>query len=83
MKYLLLVAGLVAAAVIATLARYESLDPCDWLAHDMARALDAPSLLAEAKIRADFLLRGITEPQTTDCLTAWWDLKADGVPSER
>lgn len=78
MKYLVLVAAAVVAAVIATLVRYESLHPCDWLEQDVAARLGVPPLVAEAKLRAEFLVSGVTEPAAGDCLTAWWDFKANG-----
>lgn len=78
MKILVVVFGLAAAAAVATYARYESLHPCAWLEQDMARALGLPLLMAQARIRASFLFRGIAEPSDYDCLTDWWRLKAEG-----
>ncbi len=83
MRYLEIVVALVVAAAIATFARYESFDPCEWLEHDMARAIGMPPVLAQARIRATFMFRGIVEPDTTDCLEAWWHLKAEGLPEEK
>jgi len=77
-RYLVLVAGVTVAAVIATLVRYESLHPCDWLQRDVATRLGVPPLVAEAKVRAEFLVSGVAEPSAGDCLTAWWDFKANG-----
>ncbi len=68
------------AAAIATFARYESFDPCDWLEQDMTRSLGTPPVVAQTRIRATFLFRGIVEPDTYDCLDAWWRLKAEGLP---
>ncbi len=82
MRYLGIAAALVVAAAIATLARYESFDPCDWLEQDMARSLGMPTLVAQTRIRATFMFRGIVEPDTYDCLDAWWRLKAEGLPKE-
>ncbi len=82
MRYLGIAAALVVAAAIATFARYESFDPCDWLEHDMARSIGMPPVVAQARIRATFVLRGIVEPDTYDCLDAWWRLKAEGLPEE-
>ncbi len=82
MRYLGIAAALVVAAAIATLARYESLDPCDWLEQDMARSLGVPPFMAQARIRATFMFRGIVEPDTYECLDAWWHLKAEGLPEE-
>lgn len=77
MKYLVLAVGAVIAAVIATFVRYQSLYPCDWLKHDTAARLGVPPLVAEAKVRADFLVKGVTDPTAGQCLTAWWDFKAN------
>jgi len=81
-KYLVLVAAAAAAAVIATLVRYGSLQPCDWLKQDVAARLDVPPLIAEAKVRAEFLVSGVAEPSAADCLTSWWDFKAYGKVAE-
>ena len=82
MKYLGLAGALLIAAVIATFARYESFHPCDWLEHDTGRALGVPALMAEARIRASFMFRGIAEPTAYDCLEDWWRLKAQGKMPE-
>ena len=82
MRYLGIAAALVVAAAIATFARYESFDPCDWLEQDMARSLGMPMVVAQARIRATFMFSGIVEPDTYDCLGAWWHLKAEGLPEE-
>lgn len=83
MRYLGIAVALVVVAAIATLARYESFDPCDWLEQDMARSLGMPTVVAQARIRATFMFRGIVEPDTSDCLTAWWHLKAEGLPEKK
>ncbi len=80
MRYLGIVVVLGLAAVIATFVRYESLDPCEWLEQDMTRALGMPPIVAQARIRAGFLLRGIIEPTSRECLNDWWRLKAEGLP---
>ncbi len=82
MRYLGIVVVLGLAAVIATFARYESLDPCEWLEQDMIRALGMPPIVAQARIRAGFLIRGIVEPTSRECLDDWWQLKAEGLPEE-
>jgi len=79
-KYLVIVAGLLVAAVAATFVRYESLDPCVWLVHDAARQSGLPALAEETRLRAAFLVRGIAEPGPYDCLTAWWRLRS-GSPA--
>ena len=80
MRYLGIVVVLGLAAVIATFVRYESLDPCEWLEQDMTRALGMPPIVAQARIRAEFLFRGIVEPTSRECLDDWWRLKAEGLP---
>ncbi len=82
MKYLGIVVVLGVAAVIATFARYESFDPCAWLEQDMTRALGMPRVVAQARIRAGFLFRGIVEPTSLECAEDWWRLKAEGLPEE-
>jgi len=76
MKMLVLVLVLAGAAAGATMVRYGSLHPCAWLDHDTAEATGLPRLVAQAQVRAQFLLEGITDPTPGECLTAWWDLKA-------
>jgi hypothetical protein len=82
MKYLGIAVALGLAAVIATFARYESFDPCDWLEQDMTQALGMPAVVAQARIRASFMFRGIIEPTAQECLEDWWRLKAEGLPEE-
>ena len=82
MRYLGIVAVLGLAAVIATFVRYQSFDPCEWLEQDMTRALGMPPIVAQARIRAGFMFRGIVEPTAGECLDDWWRLKAEGLPDE-
>ncbi len=77
MKYALIAIALFGAASAATYVRYESLDPCDWMVHDLARKSNLPRFIIEAKVRADFMLEGITDPSPYECLSAWWKLRAD------
>ncbi len=79
MKYLLFSVGLAVAASVATYVRYESFDPCIWLVRDAASKSGLPVLAEEARIRATFLVRGIAEPGSYDCLEAWWRLRSDGT----
>jgi hypothetical protein len=37
-----------------------------------------PRVVAQARIRAGFMLRGIVEPTSRECLEDWWRLKAEG-----
>ena len=79
MRVLVILLCLAGAAAAATMVRYGSLQPCDWLDQDAAKETGLPRVVAQAQIRAAFLLEGIADPTPGDCLTAWWDLKADGA----
>jgi hypothetical protein len=35
--------------------------------------------MVEAKIRAQFLLDGVTNPTTYQCLSAWWKVRAESA----
>ncbi len=83
MKVLVLILGLAGAAAVATVVRYGSLDPCAWLDHDTAELTGLPRLVAQAQVRAAFLLDGITDPTPGECLTAWWDLKANDAKAAK
>ena len=80
MKFVLIVIGLAVAATIATYARYQSLYPCDWMERDLVRQTELPSLVVRARIRAAFLIDGITDPGPYDCIMAWWEFRAEGLP---
>ncbi len=82
MKFVLIVIGLAVAATIATYARYESLNPCDWMERDMARQTGLPPLVVRVRISGAFLLDGITEPGPSDCLVGWWEFRSEGLPGE-
>ncbi len=75
MKYSLLALVIIVAAGAATLSRYGSLDPCVWMETDLAEQ----SIVVQAKVRAKLLLEGIGEPGAYDCLTTWWEIRADEV----
>ena len=82
MKNVLIVAVLlIAAAGAATYGRYESFHPCDWMEQDLADSSGLPRLAMRAQIRAEFLLRGITNPGPADCVLAWWDFRANQEPA--
>ena len=74
---------LLIAAVVATYARYQSLDPCDWMMRDLTESSSLPDIVVEARVRSAFLLDGITEPMSTDCLTGWWQLRSEMLPQGR
>jgi len=65
------------AASVATYFRYHSFDPCNWMAQDIARHTGVSVILTETKVKADFLMRGITQPDPTECVLAWWKERAD------
>jgi hypothetical protein len=79
MRYALLLIGLAAAAAVATYARYESLDPCDWMEQDLAQQSSLPLIVVRARIRAEFLIEGITDPTPYDCVSEWWKIRAEGL----
>lgn len=70
------VAGI--AATIATYSRYESFDPCVWMEQDMAHQSRLPRVVMQGRIRADFLIQGVSNPDRYQCLTAWWKFRANG-----
>ena len=75
--------GLLVAAAMATLARYGSLDPCDWMEQDLIERNDLlPPVMVKARIRIGFLLDGITDPGPDDCLVKWWEWRGEGLPEE-
>ena len=76
--YLGVVIVLAAAAVGATYLRYESLSPCDWLEQDMARESGLPPIVSRGQITGAFLLEGITDPTSYQCLLEWWEFRLDG-----
>ena len=81
-RFAVIVAGLLVAAAVATYARYESLDPCDWLQRDLMVESGLPQVAVELRISAAFLLDGITEPGPDDCLVKWWEWRRDGMPTQ-
>ncbi len=82
MKYALILMALAVAASAATYARYESLDPCDWMVRDMAQESELPQFIIEARVRAKFLLDGITDPSPYECLSEWWKVRAEGASQQ-
>lgn len=79
-RFAVIVAGLLLAAVIATYARYGSLDPCDWMVQDLAARSDLPLVAVRLRISGGFLLDGITNPGPGDCLVKWWQWRREGLP---
>ncbi len=81
MKIAVVVGALVPTVVTATYFWYGSLDPCDWTEQDMADRSGSPRIVARAAIHAKFLLDGITEPTSRDCLRGWWNFTTDDPPA--
>ena len=72
--------GLIIVAIAATAAtyfRYQSFDPCNWMAQDMAQHTGLPLVVMEGRVKAAFLVRGITQPGPQECVIAWWTERAD------
>ena len=82
LKGVVLVAFLAGAAMGATYWRYQSLDPCDWMTRDLVEESGLPELMVMARIRAEFLLEGVTDPDPGQCLFKWWALRRDGLGQE-
>ena len=82
MRWLALVVVLLLAAAGSTYFRYQSFSPCDWMAQDLEAQTGLPNLVIQARIKALFLLDGVTDPDPVDCLLAWWDVRQDGLPPE-
>ena len=80
MKFMTVLTCIGIAAVVMTYVRYQSLDPCDWMEQDLARQTELPRLVVQGRIRAGFLLDGIVDPDSLDCVLAWWQYRADGLP---
>ena len=78
--FAVVVAVLLLAGSVATLAQYGSLHPCAWLRVDASRESDLPDGLVDARLRTFFLLRGITSPGPSDCITEWWRVRRRGLP---
>ena len=80
MRILFFAALRLVAAGAATCFRYGSLHPCDWMERDLAEDSGLPLLAVQARIAAEFLVEGITEPGPSDCLFRWWEFRQNGLP---
>ena len=80
MKFMTVLTCIGIAAVVMTYIRYQSLDPCDWMEQDLAQQTELPRLVVQGRIRAGFLLDGIVDPDSLDCVLAWCEYRADGLP---
>ncbi len=78
MKNLLILALLAGiAATGATYYRYRSFDPCTWLEQEYADEWSAPRMIARGRIMAEFYIHGITEPNFSQCVMAWWHFRLE------
>lgn len=78
-RFLMISILCVVAAIGATFWRYQSLHPCDWLQKDMVEASGQPDFWVEIRIKARFLLDGITEPSLENCLNGWWTYRIEEI----
>lgn len=78
---LLILIVLIIAGAIATYVRYGSFDPCDWMEQDLAAGSALPLIVVQGRIKAEFLLQGITDPAPQQCIQAWWKFRRDGAPA--
>ncbi|MBT5048349.1 MAG: hypothetical protein HOM58_07590 [Rhodospirillaceae bacterium] len=81
-KLVVLTGALVIVALIASVAtfvRYRSFDACEWIALDMADRTSLPTAIWRGRVKAQFLLLGVTDPGAGDCILAWWEERADGA----
>lgn len=69
--------ALMLAASAATYVQYQSFDPCQWMEQDLASQGGLTHLAAKARVRGQFLIRGIAEPDAGQCVMAWWEFRAD------
>jgi len=77
--FLIACAFIVCAASAATWWRFQSFDPCIWMEKEIAEQSSLPFVVAEARVKAEFLLRGITEPSAAQCVGAWWRFRMEGA----
>ena len=49
---------------------------------DLVKASGLPELVVLARIRGEFLLEGVTDPDPGQCLFKWWALRRDGLGQE-
>lgn len=81
-RFAVIVAGLLLAAAVATYVRYQSLDPCEWLAQDLTAQSGLPRVAVELRISTAFLLDGIADPAAGQCLVKWWQWRREGIPEQ-
>lgn len=71
------------AAATATYYRYESFNPCIWMEQEFAEDSGLPRLVVQGRIKAEFFLRGISEPTIPQCTMAWWSFRIDHLPKQK
>jgi len=76
-KSIVIVIGIAIFAAGATYGRYGNFDPCDWNAQDHANATLIPKIVWEGRLKAKFLVKGITDPTFKECVLAWWESRAE------
>ena len=69
--------GLAIFAFGATFGHYGNFDPCDWTAQDQAEFTSIPKIVWTGRLKAKFLIEGIVQPSYSDCMLAWWEIRAD------
>jgi hypothetical protein len=80
-NFIALVLVAIVAGTVATYFRYQSFDPCIWLEQEYAEDSALPRVVIKGRIKAEFFLRGISEPTVTDCTVAWWNFRL-GQPTK-
>lgn len=76
-KSIVLLLGIAVFASGATYGRYGNFDPCDWTAQDHSKSTLVPKIIWEGRLKAKFLVEGITQPTFSDCMLAWWESRAE------
>ena len=76
-KTLVLLIGIAIFAAGATFGRYGNFDPCDWTTQDQADTTAVPKIFWEGRLKAKFLVKGITNPSFSECMITWWESRAD------
>ena len=76
-KTFVLLIGLGIFASGATFGRYGNFDPCDWTAQDQSESSAIPKIVWAGRLKAKFLVDGITNPSFSECMMAWWESRAE------
>ena len=77
LKYIFILIGVAIFAFGATFGRYGNFDPCDWTAQDQAEFTSLPKIFWVGRLKAKFLIQGITQPTYSDCMVVWWETQAE------